>query len=283
MSEFGESARADGAAAAIAPDVEASLPRRGLFIRAEDVVLAGWVGLVAPAIAQAGGTAGPFDSGHPIDGAIRLAGFCGAIACLATRSPVAPVTHAGSAADPGVAGVDSGGSTADSGASATPDRAAVNSASVGPLVGGLMLVGGSALAEFGLDPAAAFLPAFGSVMVLALVQSHLPVLPTSVRRALVTPYLLAAGGLFWSVVRQVSGAFGSGSGNGTGLTIGSLPAIAGPIGLLILGAAVYYAMLIYAPRQIAEREGGPIEWLARFALFVAGVGLGLGWLALLGT
>jgi hypothetical protein len=275
MSEFGESARADDAAAAIASDVEASLPRRGLFIRAEDLVLAGWVGLVAPAIAQVGGTAGPFDSGHPIDGMIRLAGFCGAIACLATRSPVAPVASGGAA-------TDSGGAAAGSSAPAAPDRAAVNSASVGPLVGGLMLVGGSALAEFGLDPAAAFAPAFGVVMVIALAQSHLPVLRTSVRRALVTPYLLAAGGLFWSVVRQVSGGLGSGSGNGTGATLGALPTIAGPIGLLILGAAVYYAMLIYAPRQIAEREGGPIEWLARFALFVASVGLGLGWLSILG-
>jgi hypothetical protein len=40
-------------------------------------------------------------------------------------------------------------------------------------------------------------------------------------------------------------------------------------------------MLIYAPRQISEREGSPVEWLARFALFVASVGLGLGWLAFL--
>ncbi len=40
MSEFGERARA-GAAAAIAPEVVASLPRRRLFSRAEDLVLAG--------------------------------------------------------------------------------------------------------------------------------------------------------------------------------------------------------------------------------------------------
>jgi hypothetical protein len=42
-------------------------------------------------------------------------------------------------------------------------------------------------------------------------------------------------------------------------------------------------MLIYAPRQIAEREGGPIEWLARFGLFLGGVVFGLGWLSVLGT
>jgi hypothetical protein len=41
-------------------------------------------------------------------------------------------------------------------------------------------------------------------------------------------------------------------------------------------------MLIYAPRQIADREGGAIAWLARFALFLASVILGISWLSLLG-
>jgi hypothetical protein len=54
------------------------------------------------------------------------------------------------------------------------------------------------------------------------------------------------------------------------------------IGLLVLCAAVYYTMLIYAPRQVAEREGGTMVWLARFGLFVVSVALGLGWLSLLG-
>jgi len=58
--------------------------------------------------------------------------------------------------------------------------------------------------------------------------------------------------------------------------------VAGVIGLLVLCAAVYYAMLIYAPRQVAEHEGGAMVWLARFGLFVASVALGLGWLSLLG-
>jgi hypothetical protein len=33
--------------------------------------------------------AGPFDSGQPLDGLFRLAGFLGAVGCLATRSPIA--------------------------------------------------------------------------------------------------------------------------------------------------------------------------------------------------
>jgi hypothetical protein len=46
---------------------------------------------------------------------------------------------------------------------------------------------------------------------------------------------------------------------------------------------VYYAMLVYAPRQVAEREGGPVAWLARYALFVAATLLGIGWVGQLGV
>jgi hypothetical protein len=40
---------------------------------------------------------------------------------------------------------------------------------------------------------------------------------------------------------------------------------------------------VYAPRQIAEPEGGPISWLLRFALFLVSVLFGFGWLGLLGS
>ena len=244
-----------------------------LAVRTEDLLLAGWVVLVAPLLAQGGGSAGPFESGHPVQGVLMLAGFAGALACLASRSP-APVvaTLPGSLVAATPAGAPDGG---------TIRPGVLNSAAVGPLVGGLMLVGGTGFAELGLDPAALFVPAFGAVVVLALAQSHLPAVSTRVRRALVTPYLLSAGGIFWGIVHAVTGGldivgqFGSSI---TGLSSG-LAAVAG---VFILGAAVYYAMLIYAPRQIAEREGGPVQWLVRFALFVASVVVGVGWLSLLG-
>jgi hypothetical protein len=49
------------------------------------------------------------------------------------------------------------------------------------------------------------------------------------------------------------------------------------IGFLVAFSAVYYAMLVYAPHQVAEREGGVVTWLLRYALFVAGVTFGLVW------
>ena len=227
-------------------------------LRAEDLLLAGWIVVAAPLLAQAGGTAGPFETGHPIVGLLALAGFGGALTCLATRSPD-PV--AGTASTRGRSGV-------------------VNSASIGPLVGGLMLVGGTAFAELGWAPEAVFGPTFAAVVVLGLLQARLPVVPTAVRRGLVTPYTLAAGGLFWNIVRAVTSGldFSQLGGSFPGVSSGA----AVVAGMLTLGAAVYYAMLIYAPRQIAEREGRPLVWLARFGLFVVSVGFGLGWLSLVG-
>jgi hypothetical protein len=244
---------------------------RRLAVRAEDLLLAGWLVLAAPLLAQAGGTSGPFESGHPVQGLILLVGFAGAIACLATRSSPPDVQRL------------PGGFVA----SAPPDPSAgaarpgiLDSAVVGPLVGGLMLVGGTAFAELGLDPAALFVPTFGAVVVLALAQAHLPAVSTSVRRALVTPYLLSAGGIFWGIVHAVTGDLDIRAQFGSSIS-GISSGVAAVAGIFILGAAVYYAMLIYAPRQIAEREGGPIQWLARFALFVVSVVVGVGWLSLL--
>jgi hypothetical protein len=244
---------------------DAAAPHQGgLAPRVEDWLLAGWIVVAAPLLALAGGNAGPFESGHPLTGLLMLIGFLGAIACLATRSS--------DAAGTGPAGAASG---------AAVRWSVLDSGIVGPLVGGLMLVGATAFAEIGLDPLAAFYPTIAAVLVLSVVQSHLPAVPTHVRRALVTPYLLSAGEIFWSIVHAVTRGIDFGAqfgGSPAGMTSG----VAQVLGLLILCAAVYYAMLIYAPRQIAEREGGPIEWLARFGLFVVSVALGLGWLSLLG-
>ena len=155
-----------------------------IALRAEDWLLAGWVLLAAPLIALAGGSAGPFDSGHPIAGVALLIGFCGAVACLATRN--SPADGASPAA---------GGSTSWN---------VMDSAAIGPLVGGLMLVGGTGFAELGLSPEAVLYPSVAAVLALSVMQSRLPRVPTAVRRAFVTPYLLSAGGLFWGIVHAVT-------------------------------------------------------------------------------
>jgi hypothetical protein len=40
-------------------------------------------------------------------------------------------------------------------------------------------------------------------------------------------------------------------------------------------------MLIFAPRQVAEREGSPGSWALRFGLFVLSLVVGATWLGLI--
>ncbi len=223
---------------------------RDLFatLRIEDWLLAGWVGLASPLLAaSATEGAGPFGPGHPVVGAFRLVAVVGALACLVTRP-----------SDPGPA---SEGGVIERGA-------------VGPLAGGLILVGVSAVTGLALTEAGAWAVVIGAIVLLAGLRIRWPALPTSVRRSLVTPFILAAGGIYWSVLDGVT------SGQSLlGLTSGSdLRAVAPLAGFLLLFSAVYYAMLVFAPRQVAEREGSPISWLARFGVFAVSLVFGLAWL-----
>jgi hypothetical protein len=232
--------------------VTAGRARTGWLLRIEDWLLAGWVVLVAPALVHVQASAsGPFDGGRPIDGLLGLGAITGAAVCLATRTAGAP-------RGPGLLG----------------------SAAVGPFVGGLLLVIFSTASALDLGQAAGLALA-GVVVTMALVaRIRWPEPPSIVRRALVTPYILLAGGLFWNLIGAVTAG-------------GDLPArirsVAGSdpgsvlpvVGFLLASSAVYYAMLVYAPRQVAEREGGAAAWLVRYALFVASIALGAGWLLVL--
>jgi len=225
-------------------------------LRVEDVVLTVMVALIGHALVAAQGPGGGlFDGNRPLDGVVRLGGLAGAFACLATRSSDDP--HS------------------------TSERPILQSGAIGPLVGGLMLVGGSGFAALNLAPEAIFGPTFLIVLILALAGDHLPAVPTAMRRNFVTLFLIAAGGLFWSFVNAIVGGMD---------VIGEFsrawsenPSQAEFVGgALVAMAAVFYAMLVFAPRQLVEREGSPLTWLLRFALFIVGVSVGVGWISVLG-
>jgi hypothetical protein len=87
---------------------------------------------------------------------------------------------------------------------------------------------------------------------------------------------VAAGGTLWSLVESVAGS------TDVAGVLGRTPAAFGlALGVLALLCGLYYAMLVYAPRQIVEREGDLRAWLIRYALFAAGVAFGLSWFAAL--
>ncbi len=219
--------------------------------RVEDWVLFGWVALGAPLLAQSPAPAGPFVPDQPLQGILRLGAVLAALACLAAKRPA---------------------STDDSGSGF------LNSGAVGPFTGGLLLVALSG--GIALD-----LPSWGpglfcvmAAVVMAAVRFLAPPLPTFVRRALVAPFVWAAGGLFWTMI---DGVIGRPAGSAAR---GPLPAASAELlsvaGFLLAFSAVYYAMLMYAPRQVAEREGSAPVWVLRYLMFVGGVVLGAGWLRL---
>ena len=241
-----------GGPGASRPSRMGRLARAGWLLRVEDWVLAGWVALAAPALIHAPGPAtGPFDPGRPVEGLVGLGAILGAAVCLATRS-------------------------------AGPPQGAwlLGSAAVGPFVGGLLFVVASTAAALGLSQAADLAVGGAVVVAVMLVRLRWPTPAAVVRRALVTPYILVAGGLFWNLIVTVT------AGGDLPPRIRSVGAsdpgsVLPIVGFLLAFSAVYYAMLIYAPRLVAEREGGPIAWLVRYGLFVASVAFGAGWLLIL--
>jgi hypothetical protein len=225
-------------------------PRFRWRTRIEDWLLAAWVALVAPTVVHIqAGSGGVFDGGRPLDGLFGLVGILGVAVCLATGSD--GDQHEGFAA----------------------------SAVIGPFSGGFLLVAISTVSALGLPQAAAVAVAVVVIAVALATRLRYPVLPARVRRALVTPYVLVTGGLFWSLIGAVTGG-------GTVAAVrdavpadpqGALPVA----GFLIAFSAIYYAMLVFAPRQVAEREGGPVAWIVRYLLFAVSIAFGAGWLLFL--
>lgn len=233
------------------PDRLARLAKLAAKLRVEDWLLVGWIGLVAPLMARSDASQGPFDPGRPLEGSLALVGVLGAVVCLITGRSDAP---------PGT------------------DSSVLKRASVGPLTGGLLLVLFSGSAGLGLGGLPGEAAGVAAIVLLVGVRLLWPAIPTATRRLLVTPFILVAGGIFGNIVHQVTGGSSP-----PGATVGvGFEAIAFEVGVLAVFSAVYYAMLIYAPRQVAEPEGGPLAWLTRYALFLAGVIIGVVWLRPLG-
>lgn len=244
------------------------------LLRAEDVLLAIWIAVAAPLLVTSGNV-GLFDTGKPFEGVAILASVGAALYVLVTRpaaSTVESQTNATGEQPPTDVDAQAGG--------VVPTPAQMG-AFVGPLTGGMLLVavtGFSALSA----PDSWNLPILvAGLVVVGIVRFAVPSVPVIARRALVTPFVLVSGSLFWSVIDAVIGP-----GRASGVTasdlrdalLNNVPG-AGGVGLALLAfTAVYYAMLVYAPRQVAESEGGPIAWLVRFGLFVVSMLFGVGWI-----
>jgi len=224
------------------------------LILAEDWLLAAWVAIATPFLFRVQGGAGPFDGGAPLIGTLRLAAVFGALICLAARpDPNAPVGES---------------------------RSIIQRGAAGPLTGGLLLMAISGFTALDVTSNVGLGVIAAAIVAMLVVHFAVPPFNGVMRRALVTPLVMVAGGLFWTFIAAISGEPGS----ATPVTAVADPQTAvAAIAFLLAFSAVFYAMLVYAPRQVAEREGGFITWVLRYALFIVGVAFGLAWPRLFGA
>ena len=170
---------------------------------------------------------------------LRLVAALGALACLAARIPK-------------LTGPDEA------------DPSPIDYGAVGPFVGGFLLVSFAGAAA--LSP-----PAWGPVVLIVIaivtvvaMRTFVPPISIAGRRALITPFVLVTGGLFWNLIHAVVTP-----GPGTSLNLAALLRAENLAALWFVAVfgALHYAMLIYAPREVAEPEGVLREWFVRYAVF----------------
>ena len=219
----------------------------------EDWLLAAWVSVATPLLFRAQGGVGPFDPGAPLLGTLRILAVAGALVCLAARRTPADI--------------------------AASHPSLIKGSAVGPLVGAILLVAISGFTALDLASGVGEAIVIAALVAMMVVHFAVPPLATPIRRALVTPFVLVSGGLFWTFIAAIAGEPGSAT-PAAAVTNPSTALAAG--GFLVAFSGVFYAMLIFAPRQVAEREGGLVTWLFRYLLFAAGVIAGLVWPRLLG-
>jgi hypothetical protein len=151
---------------------------------------------------------------------------------------------------------------------------------VGPLVGAFVFALDDTMAKLGLEGGADPALILGLIGVALVARWRLPPLAAELRRTLVTPFLLVTSGYFGGFLSGIAGIYDLRTLVGDASTDPGAVAVA--LGLGTLGMLVFYVMLVFAPRQVAEREGTALAWTLRFMLFLVGLSLGTTWTGLRG-
>jgi hypothetical protein len=197
-------------------------------------------------------------------GLVQLVAVVGAIVAIATR-PASVAQSSGAFSDP----------------SLSVGRAMPF---IGPLIGGIAFVAGSASHHLGVavDGIAIGIASIAITAALAFAD-RLPVVDAALRRVLVMPFILVCAGIFDGFAAEIL------AGIDLDAIIGVGQAASGEIGfvlfilvMLVGGLAAFYSALVAAPRQLADPERIGL-WPVRFVLFLVSALTGIGWLTLLAT
>jgi hypothetical protein len=219
----------------------------GRHIRAEDLLLFAWL-IVRPLVLPAGGSVVGGSDRDPVGGLLDLVALCGASACVASRSR--PGVQSGLLGDQGVA------------------------YAVGPLVGAVAFAIDDCAARLGLTGGLALIPIAVPIAVAVAARFLLPPLSAEGRRALVAPFVLATSGFFGSFLASFTDVFDLRWLADSLTRPDQAPGALAILGVASLGTLIFYLMLVFAPRQIAQREGTTATWAVRFAVFLDGLAIG---------
>jgi hypothetical protein len=188
------------------------------------------------------------DPDSPAGGAVSLVAVLGAMAAMLTRLPAG---------------------TGEEARAPVADRERLWI--IGPFVGAVGFVGVDSLDRLGLPGGDALVVvAFLVVLVSVLLADRLPVVPRPGRRILVAPFVLLSGAFFQAVVSDVVEGLGGASGPIARLASSDQPVMLVQV-LAILGfaAGIFYMMLVFVPRELADPGASAWSWAARFGLFYA--------------
>ena len=216
-------------------------------LRIEDALLFAVLVIVEPILfppRSGGAEAGP----NLLVGVLDLAGILAFVACLAARSRPEVV----------------------SGLFARNDVLYA----VGPLFGAFAFAIDDTNEKLGLEGDLFLVPVALSIAVAIAARAFVPPLSSEQRRALVTPFILITSRFFGDFLSGLTGIFdlrqlAAAAANPGDLALTALLVAVGSAGVL-----VFYVMLVFAPRQVADKEGTAVTWTLRFALFLVSLALG---------
>lgn len=221
----------------------------------EDAALAGWNALGVPLVTLSALRPVVELGGQPntLAGVIQLLAVVGVIVAIATRP------------------------TGAAPASANEPARTVLPYTIGPLIGGIASVAGSASTYLGVEIDGPAIALAGLALVAALaLGDRLPVVDRNLRRVLVLPFIFVSAGVFNRFAADLLDGLRIATLGGRSLSADAGFALF-LVGLLVGGLAVFYAALVAAPRQLADPEHGG-GWAVRFVLYLLSAILGIGWL-----
>ncbi len=217
-------------------------------LRIEDALLFVALVLVEPLLFPASSSSAATNGPDLFVGLLDLLGILAFVACLAARS------------QPGVV----------SGLVKSNDVLYA----VGPLFGAFAFALDDMNEKLALEGNLAIVPLITGILVAILARLLLPPLSAIQRRALVTPFILITSRFFGDFLSGMTEIFDLRQLAAAAANPGDL---GGAALLLVVGSAgvlVFYVMLVFAPRQVADKEGTAGTWAVRFLLFLVSLALG---------